>query len=268
MIAMPRQTASAVVAALLVTLLLAAGCGQVPEDSGDGEVEIRAYKVPEGMDVDQLRTSLAQSLGSGNEMVGTVFTYPDGSVVVTAPASVQAGVEALIEQMRTAGPGKIAEAQTVAIDYWIVVGRPDVRSLWPGTDENGKLFNPYEDAQAKRDLSGIVPALEQIRAAQGPMIFRLLEKQRLTSVSSGETSRINGRFASVEQRVRTLGSGKWLVDIEMRVGNQHIQTRASLEPGKFIVLGETGLRNRDFPLLEASDDENLMLYYVISADID
>ena len=114
MIAMPRRTASTVVVALLVTLLLAIGCGQAPpKESGDsGEMEIRAYKVPEGLDGEQLRNSLAGSLGMGSEeRLGTAYTYGDGSVVVTAPASVHAGVEVNIPvpTVEVVVPGVVVE---------------------------------------------------------------------------------------------------------------------------------------------------------------
>jgi len=263
MIAMPRPTASTVVVALLATILLSAGCGEMPRNSGDsGDMEIRTYTVPEGMDPATLRARLGSSLSRGDQLLGTVVTYPDGSLAVTAPASVQEGIEALIAHMN---PRAVPEPQAISIDYWIVVGRPDPRPKWPPIDHSGQLFEPYEDDQAKRDLSTIVPALEQIRAAQGPMIFRLLEKQSLTSAVPGG-SRMVGRFATAEQQVSTLGSSKWLADIEITVPKHSIRTRVNLESGKLIVLGESGYGGTWSS--STNEPENPMLYYVISADID
>lgn len=254
MIAMPRRTASTVVVALFVTLLPAVGCGQAPKESGDsGEMEIRAYNVPEGMDAEQLRSHLAYSLNRGDQKLGIVDAYPDGSLVVTAPASVQAGVETLIEHMRTASPRTTPGPKTIAIDYWIVVGRPV-----------GKAADAKDPQVEDRNLMALAPALVQIQTAQGPMTFRLLDKLRLT----GGSSQVNGRFTSVEQQVSTLGSGGWIADIRIDLQGHSIRTRVNLEPGKLIVLGETGLSAQMFPVLKATNDENLMLYYVISADID
>jgi len=256
-----RRTGGIHVAALLAALLAIAGCRGEPKDTGaTAELEIRAYTVPEGMDAEQLRDRLRGSLSTGGQDFGTILTYPDGSLVVTAPASVQAGVEALIERMKASGPSTMSEPKTVAIDYWLVVGRPDAAGTKSGEVED-------------RDLRELSTALEQIQEFQGPLAFRVLEKLRLTSASSGGPSRMTGRFAQVEQRVllgpESSNELPWrryaFADIRIDLPGHSIATRVKLDTDSKIVLGQTGLGPRAFPVLNAKDDENLMLFYVLSA---
>jgi hypothetical protein len=242
----------------LVLLLLTAGCPKGSSDSGGSEeMEIRSYTVPKGLDEKELASKVAASLRKGDDTLGRVTSFGDGTLVVTAPASLQKGVGELMERLARAGPATPAPTLTVTIDYWLVLGQP------AAGPEGAAAGQP--DAKG---LSEVAPALEEIRKAQGPMRFRLLEKQRLTSLVPGDPSRMRGRYAEVDQDVRTLGSGQVLADVRIGVESARIATRVKLEPGKLIILGESGFRGGSIPGVDPTGKaEDLMIYYVLSADI-
>ena len=106
------------------------------------------------------------------------------------------------------------------------------------------------------------------------MKFYLLEHLRLTSIAQANYDNLRGKVMNVEQRVLESRTAHPLADIELVLhsskGRPHsIKSRVKLENDKMIVLGQAGYNHRQHNILAGIDaSENLMLYYVISSEID
>jgi hypothetical protein len=244
-----------------VTLLLAS-CGGGP-DGDPQEMQMRTYRVPEGLNTPEFRGDLSRSLTTGEQKLGTVQTLSDGTLLVTAPASVHEGIEDLVAEMsqrRSAEP--VAAPATVTISYWFLLGRPR---------EGGgvEVASPTLERNA-----AMRPVLEEIVGAQGGMQFELLEQLQLRSLDNGTHGAIRGRRISAEQRVMEHGGDERLADIKITIfgprGVRHtLESRIRLEPGRYVVLGQTAFNDKgDKPSALESLGGDLMLYYVISSEID
>jgi len=182
------------------TLALVGGCvGGSSEDPQ--EMQIKTYRLPEGQDMKEVRDYLNRSLDTGDQNLGQVATYPDGSLVVTAPVSIHVGIEDLIEQLAQQGP-KPAEPvpASVTIDYWVVLGRPGqtgVNIASPTLKQNQELR----------------PVFEEIVRTQGGMEFHLLEQLQLKSLDNRSSAEIRGRLVYARQKVMMHDSGQRLADI-------------------------------------------------------
>jgi hypothetical protein len=257
------KTLTPLVILLTATILLLGGC-RGHEEMDPHEMQIRTYQVPEGIDARQFRGYLADSLRTGEQNLGTVKNYPDGSLVVTAPVSVHDSIEDLLADMARRGPREPEPApSSVTLSYWFLLGRPVQGSLRP------TLASP-----GLRQSDGIQSVLDEIVKAQGGMEFRLLEKLRLKSLDSGDRAEIRGRRIAIAQKVFSHDSEERLADIKVTIfgsrGVQHsLESRIKLEPGRFVVLGQTAYNGagHDIEGLD-TESEDLMLYYVISSEID
>ena len=130
------------------------------------------------------------------------------------------------------------------------------------------IFRALQQSQQLR------PVLDEIVDAQGGMEFHLLERVRLSSLDNNDPAEVRGRGVVVRQVVTSDGSGKHLADIRIHMSGRRgvlhtLESRIKLEPGRFIVMGQTAYNNRDaeLPSFE-DDDERVMLYYVVSAQAD
>ena len=106
------------------------------------------------------------------------------------------------------------------------------------------------------------------------MKFFLLEQLRLTSITQGSQDNLRGKVMNVVQRVMQPKTADTLADIEIVLhstqGRPHsIKSRVKLKDDKMIVLGQAGYNHDQHDILDGVDSsENLMLYYVISSEID
>ncbi len=245
---------------LLAVVVLTGGCvGSSSEDPQ--EMQLRTYRLPEGQDVKTFRNYLRNSLDTGDQSLGTVTTYPDGSLVVTAPVSVHDGIEDLIGELTKRGPEPAKPPpSSVTVNYWFLLGKPI-----PGGESRIA-------SQALQQSQHLQPVLKEIVKAQGGMEFHLLEQMRLISLDNNSDAEVRGRRVAVRQEVLSHDSGQRLADIKVTMfgksGVLHtLQSRIKLEPGKFIILGQTAYNNRDGGLPQLAEaDEQVMLYYVLSAE--
>jgi hypothetical protein len=257
------RTLTPIVILLTATILLQGGC-RGREEMDPHEMQIRTYQLPEGVDARTFRAYLSDSLRTGEQNLGTVKTYPDGSLVVTAPVSVHESIEDLLADMARRGPREPEpEPASVTLSYWFLLGRPVQGSSAPTLAGPG--LRPSEEIQ---------PVLNEIVKAQGGMEFRLLETLRLTSLDSGDRAEIRGRRIAVAQKVFSHESEERLADIKVTIfgsrGVQHsLESRVKLVPDRFVVLGQTAYNGEghDIEGLDAGG-EDLMLYYVISSAVD
>jgi hypothetical protein len=252
-------------ALIVMAACIMSGCWYGGSSEDPGEMLIKTYDVPEGFDVSRLRNRVIDALGSGKESaVGHVTSGPGRTITVTAPASIQKGIHELILNLEKNKPGPTPEPSVVAINYWGIVGQPSGNSDQPVQFGTTGL----ETQQQLR------PVLTEITRSQGPMKFYLLEHLRLTSIAQGNIDNLRGKVMNVEQRVLRPRAANPLADIEIVLhsgqGRPHsIQSRVKLEDDKMIVLGQAGYNHRQHNILAGIDaSENLMLYYVISSEID
>ncbi len=247
---------------LLTLSSMFAGCGlQNPVPApGTGGMEVRTYEVPEEYqdDLRGMLQSALQPVGDNPNPRGRVINGPGGTLLVTASARIQAGIEQVLTQDLDARP----VSRPVSLTYWILVGRPRESS------------QPQPFSVVGGSIPQLEPVLGQIASADGSTEFSLLEQVQLTSMNQ-EAARVSGQFFSVGQT--TVRSGeKVVVDVEIGGwGNAFgepvgpapgLRSRVVLEVGQFLVLGRTGFGGTlpdAFP--DSRGENDLALYYVIAA---
>jgi len=245
-------------AILLFLLLAAAGCRSgereiliQPESPGsapEAEPVLRSYTLPSGRG-QQVSSILSSLLYRKEKPLGRAALTPDGQLVVVAPTGIQEGLDKLLSNM---GSSEATAPPTVAITYWLVVGRP------------------ASEPDATRLPAVLQPMVDAVLANQGPMELALLETMTLRSLSDA-TGRAAGRYANANQ-VASVAGDKIVADISLEAlggGPSSFSTRLSLPAGKLLVLGQAGFR----PPPElwpkgASGDDPATLFYVIRADIE
>lgn len=218
-----------------------------PETEPEPALALETYALPKGY-AEALIPMLKSLLDQGEDRVGKVSPMPGDRVAILAPAPLHTGIAKLIEEIQSSDA--VVPPQTIALNYWLVVGRPGVTNA--------------------SDFTAIAPALESINEVSGPSEFAMLETARLLSLN-GEHAQTNGRHLHVEQRISSLG-GHHIGELSMRTrrGNE-INTRVRLEPEKLLVLGQTGLElHPDDRLFKdmiglPQQDPNLTLYFIIRA---
>jgi hypothetical protein len=242
--------------------LLLGSCSGGPE-ADPQEMQMRTYRAPEGMSARRFRDTLSGSLTTGEQKLGTASKLSDDSVLVTAPASVHEGIEDLVREMARRGAAEPEPAPaTATIGYWFLLGRPREGG---GVDVASPTLE--RDDEIRR-------VLDEIVGTQGGMEFELLERLQLKSLDNGTHAAIRGRRIAAEQRVMEHGGDERLADIKITIfgprGVRHtLESRIRLEPGRHVVLGQTAFNDKgDQPSALESLGEDLMLYYVISSEID
>jgi hypothetical protein len=250
---------------IVATAFIMPGCwpGGGSEDSG--EMLIQTYQVPQGFEARDLHDSVRAALGSDSETsVGHATYGPGNTITVIAAAGIQKGISDLLLNMEQNGPGSPAEPPEVSINYWGIVGQPT------GASDDPVQFGST-GLEAQQQLR---PVLTEITRSQGPMKFYLLEHLRLTSIAQGNNDNMRGKVMNVEQRILQPRSAHPIADIDIVLlsnkGRPHsIQSRVKLEDDKMIVLGQAGYNHQQHDILAGIDaSENLMLYYIISSEID
>ena len=247
---------------MLALCSMFAGCGLQNPDPTDGTeaIELMSYEVPPEYQ-DDLRGMLQSALGTGDDRLGRVINGPGGTLLVTAPARIQAGIEEILSREVDAPPASLP----VTLTYWFLVGRPG---------DPSQTTPPF--SVVGRTIPQLEPVLAQISNAEGATEFSLLEWVELTSVNQ-ERAVTTSRFGRVEQRTARSGE-QVVVDVQISLSGRElatggfplgIQSRVMLEPGQFLVLGRTGVdvQSRDvFGDSRGTDDWTL--YYVMAADLD
>jgi hypothetical protein len=211
-------------------------CGQGAMPPGARDVQLRSYRVPDGMG-QQLRSLLGNVL-SGVEkdnLLGRASLAPNGELVVVAPATVQRGVEDLLKEIASV-PRK--GLTTVEIGYWLVGTRPGAAPK----DQSGEL------SEVARALGSQLPANVHLE---------LIEKLRLQSMTD-ESAEMWGRNLQVHQ-MAAASEGRIVADLRLSRSHEssanRVETRVQLTPGQLLVLAESG------------DQPDTSLFFAIKAEM-
>ncbi len=235
----------------LLCAVLVSGCkerevryqpAEAPKPS-EAELILKSYDVPAAQ-AQQVKSVLGSVFRGLKEksLAARAELSPDGQLLIVGPHGVHRGVAELIQKMADRKPPPAPPS--VEMHYWLVVASPaDKPSFAPGLD-------------------AVRPALDAFIASQGPMRFHKLESLRLRSLGD-EHAEANGVFASVHQRV-SVGADKVIADVQIRgVSGARLETRLALEPDKYLMLGEAGIRMSDFKHdLMAGEGPHTLIYIV------
>ncbi|MCA9561634.1 MAG: hypothetical protein H6704_03505 [Myxococcales bacterium] len=244
-----RSTRSRLTLALITTLALAAGCrpeATAPASGAEAPLELRTYVVPEGAQEEAV-SIVHELLGRGKDAprLGSVAAGPGHQVLVTAPASFHAGVADLVERLKKEPP---APPPTVAMEYWMLLGRP---------------------AEAPTDPAGFEPALRPVvkalQAAHGPMALALSGRVQVASLAGRHAESV-GDTLQVQQRAVPHRGGLLTTLRLAPAGGTELRTEVMLPPDKVVVLGYAGMGGRKvqaaFP-----DAETATAFYVVRGGV-
>lgn len=229
----------------LLTILLASalsGCSSEPAISPEHNPSvIVTYDVPDGTagEIASVVNSLL-SQGNGQGRLGApARVLPNGMVVVSAPASVQPGIEDFIDTLRD----RPAEAQQrIRLHYWLVRGRPH------GTSE------------VTEQLSEIEPALLETASVAGPMRFERLDYVQHV-VSSGGNASVDGGVLRGRAEPAARGS-RIALDLNLFASslNSNVRTQMDLLDSENVVLAQMNEGQGD------EVDSSSVLIYVVRAE--
>jgi hypothetical protein len=232
---------------LLFVVLFFCACQKTPPPTESTAIELHTYDVPKGT-IRPLLTTFKDGFWVDEKTppVGRATITPDGRLMVVAPANMQVGVQALVDEI-TKHPPASADF-TTEIHYWIVVGHP------------GSASPPLSPA-----LKEVQPALDEIARVEGPQTFTLTQHVKLSSVQDewGKAEAAPGDSPNskiVISQLAVQSTDGVFAKIEIHYGkNDGIETRVNLASGQTVVLGATGQRVGDAP--DAGDSATL--YYLV-----
>jgi hypothetical protein len=153
---------SCTVTSVLILLIFVTGCGRPLEDGKDGQsLVLQSYIVPAeyASEVSSIINSLLTKVEGGQQVkIGQARVGPGNIVLVTAPGSIQSGIEKMILELKQSKP---EPPPMVSITYWIVRGRPAKETTWSS------------------NLKEIESALSAVASSDEPMSFSLQERLNL-----------------------------------------------------------------------------------------
>jgi hypothetical protein len=212
-------------------------------------VMLQGYDVPPEI-AEEVRAALASALSTRDKNaapLGQVSALPNGQLLVTAPASVQAGVKRLLLDISERKPGP---TPTIGFDVWVVKA-----TAASATSPSGALTE-------------IEPALAVIRKSQGSRNFEVLEKLSTQARPGREASNVSGAMMQAEIRAtlrkidatQSLVAAKINVSVSPSAGSHaHLEAQAELRPGELLVIGQSALPGRDA--------SKAQIYYIVRATL-
>ena len=218
-------------------------------------VTIRSYPVAPEI-AGEMKFALAEAVGPP----WRVNVLADGLLLVSAPESVQAGVQSILA---TVAAKKPAPTPAIHLEIWLVSA-----SSGAGAPTNNVP-----------DLAEVGPALTDIRKAQGPLRFDLVEKLALQARAGDEDSQIQGAHASlrITPTVRHDAAGNPVIAAKINVQVTptappsfpptvtlpgSLKALVELRPGQLIVIGQSSLTSRAI-----ADSTPAQMYYIVRASL-
>lgn len=240
-------TGLALVAAAI--FLLHVRIGQRPD-----LITIRSYPVAPEI-AGEMRSALAEALSTSTER-GRVSLTSDGRLVVTAPESLQRGVEGVLAQVAAKQP---AATPSIHFEIWLVSATTGAATK----SENGP------------GLVELGPVLADLNKSQGPLQFDLIEKVALRARAGDNESEIQGANFGVRvtPTVRHDSKGNPVVAarIDLRVNPpfsgpgipRSLKALVELLPGQLLVLGQSGLPGKP----DGDAMSRAQVYYIVRASL-
>jgi hypothetical protein len=228
-------------------------------------VTIRSYAVAPEI-AGEMRSALNEVLNipskDGVSALARVSLTADGRLLVSAPESIQKGVESLLAEVATDKP---APTPTIHFEMWLVSAVPDTAT----PSDNGP------------GLAEVGTALADIQKSRGPLHFELTEKLALQARAANQDSEIQGaHFAlRVIPTVRPDSKGDPVIaariDVQM-INSQmsgpifggfinpgSLKALAEFRPGQLLVIGQSSLPARP----GANPSPDTQEYYIVRASL-
>ena len=230
------------IAFLICSILLLAACNPPTNDSESHDSQdplvLEVYPASTGM-AGQIESALAYLLaGSAREnRTGIVTVLPNGHIAVSAPASMQPGIAALIEQIAESEPEPPSQ---VRIRQWLVEATPAKNVMIPD------------------NLASLEKPLTNTTALTGPLSFKRLEQVEFR-VLEGRQGRINGKMLDVSAQARQIVSDTILLrmQIRSRPTGSYLETDMSVNSGERVVMGMVENREQEAMLMLVLEAEIL-----------
>lgn len=236
---------------LAIAVIYAACSGARLFSASAGSLEMRTYPVPPEY-ADEVRSALESVLSgeADGKAVGRVSLAPNGQLLVTAPVTMQQGVQHLLDDIAAHKPGS---TPTVHFEVWFVKGMNGV-------------------ATHSQGLAEIEPALQAISKAQGEQQYELVEKMAM-NVRSGQHGEVSGAATEFEVRpsVRRGSADSSFISADLKMqmhagdsSHSELRTETELKSGEVLVLGQNGVTLR---AAESGKTIEQRLYYIIRATL-
>jgi len=230
------------IGAVLGLLLLAASCNRPAVISSGPPLELRSYTVPAEY-ASEVNSVINSLLPNTRAKIG-----PGGVLLVAAPASVQKGVQEMLDDLAKNRPGP---PPVVSLTYWAVVGRPAKEPSWPSS------------------LNEIAPALKAVSASETALSFSLLQRLTLPSLS-GERATLSGGRLTIKQ-VATARQDGVLAQIDLNLvsvsagrSSSSLTTKVQIGLDKLLVLGQAGLLGEG----ESQGGVEASVFYIVRARVE
>ena len=199
----------------------------------------------------EMKNALAEAFGT---TLWRVSVTADGRLLVSAPPSVQKGVESVVAEVAANKP---APTPSIRFEVWLI-------SAVPGTAAAADSGSVFAD---------VTPALADIQKSRGPLRFELVEKLAL-QVRAGDDGEMRGAHSEmhVVPTVRSDSKGDPVIAARVQVrlmarGNGMVQgslrALTELRPGQLLVIGQSSLPGKG-PTDSAPDGQ---VYYIVRASL-
>jgi hypothetical protein len=233
----------------VVGLIVAAGSLYLLNRNPQRGNVVRSYSVAPEISR-ELQGALKEALPPGIAFLGQT---PDGHIVVTAPESIQRGVQRIVDEVTAKKP---SPTPTIRFEVWLVTAVPDAG---PPGDVPG--------------LAEVRTALADIVKAKGPLRFELIENLALLARAGNDNSVVQGARAGLEVNptVRYDAKGEPViaarinVQLVPQVGSAFAQgslkALTELRPGQLLVIGQSTLPAK------SSAERDSQLYYIVRASL-
>jgi hypothetical protein len=217
--------------------------------SQPGELVVRSYSVAPEI-AGEVKNALADALPG----FGHVSQTSDGRILVSAPQSVQAGVQDILAEVAAKKP---LPTPTIRFEVWLVTAVPGT-----GTpdDEPG--------------LAEVRPALIDIQKAKGPMRFELIEDLALQARAGSDNSQVQGARAALDvaPTIRYDAKGEPVIAarISLRLVPRadgspflpgSLRALTELRPGKLLVIGQSTMPGK------TRGERDIQIYYIVRASL-
>lgn len=198
----------------------------------------------------EMKSALTEAFGT---TLWRVSMTADGRLLVSAPESVQKGVESVVAEVAANKP---APTPSIRFEVWLV-------SAVPGTAA-------APDSGVFADVS---PALADIQKSRGPLRFELVEKLAL-QVRAGDDGEMQGAHSDmrVAPTVRNDSKGDPVIAAKVSVrlmprGNGMVQgslrALTELRPGQLLVIGQSSLPGKG----STDSAPDGQVYYIVRASL-